>query len=109
MTKKVLISWDDYIELQEEAMKYEDPTLRLMKFRELFLHFFDDQPDAPDPHEIREDDQEKYQEWLCAMLKSYGYEENAPELVPSIFHWISRGRPKAVISKMERTGGEDDN
>lgn len=104
MTKKVLISLDDIKTLWDNREVFS-----MRDFKNIFEHWFDDQPDAPDPHEIREDDQEKYQEWLCAMLKSCGYEENAPELVPSIFHWISRGRPKAVISKMERTGGEDDN
>lgn len=71
--------------------------------------WFEAQPDASDPRDIREDDQEKYQEWLRAMLKSYGYEDDAPEIVPSIHHWISRGRPEAAFSKMETTGGENDN
>ena len=47
MTKKVLISLDDYSKLQEEAMEYQEPSLRLMKFMELFLGWFEAQPDAP--------------------------------------------------------------
>ena len=50
MTKKVLISWLDYIKLQEQAMQYkvpyEESSLRLMKFRELFIEWFDAQPDV---------------------------------------------------------------
>lgn len=43
MTKKVLISWDDYVMLQEAAIQCQGPSLRLMKFRELFLEWFDAQ------------------------------------------------------------------
>lgn len=71
------------------------------------IKWFDAQPDASDPHEIREGDQEKYREWLCPMLKENGYEENAHKIVPSIFHWVSIGRPKAALSKMETTGGKE--